>query len=135
MPTHRIFAWDVNEMTRMLDALHSEYQSRAYWVENDVSVVLDDIPFSQRILNAFKLDNIKCIKDLLYKTESELLRIPNLGRVSLEEIKTTLKDLELELWPSEDEMERNMRIVMKIPQTNLIVVNPVQRSDEHGEVS
>jgi len=46
---------------------------------------------SDRILHAFKNDDIKTIADLCSRTERELLRIPNFGRRSLLETKEALK--------------------------------------------
>lgn len=50
-----------------------------------------------RAANALHNENIKTVQQLIEKRESELLRIPNFGRKSLEEIKTLLADQNLKL--------------------------------------
>ena len=55
-----------------------------------------------------KNDNILYIGDLVLKTENEMLRTPNFGRKSLNEIREVLKVMDLELgmiienWPPEN---------------------------------
>ena len=61
-----------------------------------------------RSANCLKNDNIIYIGDLVQKTESEMLRTPNFGRKSLNEIKEVLTQMELNLgmsvldWPPEN---------------------------------
>ena len=56
----------------------------------------------------FRSDNIVYIGDLVQKTEAEMLRTPNFGRKSLNEIKEVLTGMELHLgmqiegWPPEN---------------------------------
>ena len=63
---------------------------------------------SVRSANCLKNDNIVYIGDLVQKTEGEMLRTPNFGRKSLNEIKEVLKVMNLELgmdvenWPPEN---------------------------------
>ncbi len=56
-----------------------------------------------------KRAGINTVRDLVAMTEEELIRVRNLGRKSLEEVKQKLSDNELELRPSveppEDEMD------------------------------
>jgi hypothetical protein len=58
---------------------------------------MDDLELSVRSSNCLKNDNIISIGDLVQRTEAELLRLPNFGRVSLEEIKEVLRRLGLHL--------------------------------------
>ena len=65
---------------------------------------VDEFELSVRVMNALKNDNIKYLGDLVTKTDGEILRMPNFGRKSLNEVKQVLKDLDLEtnmnvLWP------------------------------------
>ena len=63
---------------------------------------------SVRSANCLKNDNIIYIGDLVQKTETEMLRTPNFGRKSLNEIKEVLQQLDLNLgitvseWPPEN---------------------------------
>ena len=69
---------------------------------------VDELELSVRSMNCLKNDNIIYIGDLVQKTEPEMLRTPNFGRKSLNEIREVLKSMELELgmmienWPPEN---------------------------------
>ena len=69
---------------------------------------VDELELSVRSANCLKNDNIVYIGDLVQKTEPEMLRTPNFGRKSLNEIKEVLKMMSLELgmevegWPPEN---------------------------------
>ncbi len=66
---------------------------------------VDDLELTARSANCLKVENIYYIGDLIQRTEAELLRTPNLGRKSLNEIKEVLASRELTLgmkldnWP------------------------------------
>ncbi|MDC0985752.1 DNA-directed RNA polymerase subunit alpha [Alphaproteobacteria bacterium] len=69
---------------------------------------VDELELSVRSANCLKNDNIVYIGDLVQKSESEMLRTPNFGRKSLNEIKEVLSQMGLHLgmeinnWPPED---------------------------------
>ncbi|MDJ0389722.1 DNA-directed RNA polymerase subunit alpha [Roseomonas sp. E05] len=89
--------------------------------ERKVEEVQEDLPFNRNLLrkvdelelsvrsaNCLKNDNIVYIGDLVQKTEQEMLRTPNFGRKSLNEIKEVLASMGLSLgmtvsgWPPEN---------------------------------
>ncbi|MDP6388543.1 MAG: DNA-directed RNA polymerase subunit alpha C-terminal domain-containing protein, partial [Alphaproteobacteria bacterium] len=69
---------------------------------------VDELELSVRSANCLKNDNIVYIGDLVQKTEAEMLRTPNFGRKSLNEIKEVLTQMGLHLgmeiptWPPEN---------------------------------
>ena len=69
---------------------------------------VDELELSVRSANCLKNDNIIYIGDLVQKTETEMLRTPNFGRKSLNEIKEVLSQMGLALgmeipdWPPEN---------------------------------
>tara|TARA_Y100001960_G_scaffold303740_1_gene356180 strand:- start:403 stop:1425 length:1023 start_codon:yes stop_codon:yes gene_type:complete len=69
---------------------------------------VEELELSVRSANCLKNDNIVYIGDLVQKTESEMLRTPNFGRKSLNEIKEVLMQMDLGLgisvpdWPPEN---------------------------------
>ena len=97
--------------------------------EEEVQEVLEDLPFNKNLLrkvdelelsvrsaNCLKNDNIVYIGDLVQRSEPEMLRTPNFGRKSLNEIREVLKVMGLELgmdvenWPPENIEELVKRI-------------------------
>lgn len=87
----------------------------------DVEVIKEELPFNRNLLkkveelelsvrsaNCLKNDNIVYIGDLVQKTEAEMLRTPNFGRKSLNEIKEVLTKMGIHLgmetpgWPPEN---------------------------------
>ena len=66
---------------------------------------VDELELTVRSANCLKVENIHYIGDLVSRTESDLLRTPNLGKKSLNEIKEVLAarglslGLVLENWP------------------------------------
>ena len=66
---------------------------------------VDDLELTVRSANCLKAENIYYIGDLIQRTENELLKTPNLGRKSLNEIKEVLASrgltlgMKLENWP------------------------------------
>jgi DNA-directed RNA polymerase subunit alpha len=66
---------------------------------------VDDLELTVRSANCLKAENIFYIGDLIQRTETELLKTPNLGRKSLNEIKEVLATksltlgMKLENWP------------------------------------
>ena len=69
---------------------------------------VDELELSVRSANCLKNDNIVYIGDLIQKTEAEMLRTPNFGRKSLNEIKEVLTSMGLHLgmdipdWPPDN---------------------------------
>lgn len=94
-------------------SVFAELEGTASPVEHQKSVQVDplllrpvdDLELTVRSANCLKAENIYYIGDLIQRTENELLKTPNLGRKSLNEIKEVLaaRDLtlgmKLENWP------------------------------------
>jgi len=77
---------------------------------------VDELELSVRSMNCLKNDNIIYIGDLVQKTEGEMLRTPNFGRKSLNEIKEVLNAMSLYLgmeipnWPPENIAELSRKL-------------------------
>jgi len=77
---------------------------------------VDELELSVRSANCLKNDNIVYIGDLVQKSEAEMLRTPNFGRKSLNEIKEVLAQMGLHLgmeivnWPPENIEELAKRL-------------------------
>ena len=85
-------------------ALPIEHQ-KAVQVDPLLLRPVDDLELTVRSANCLKAENIYYIGDLIQRTENELLKTPNLGRKSLNEIKEVLAargltlGMKLESWP------------------------------------
>jgi DNA-directed RNA polymerase subunit alpha len=83
----------------------AEAPSRAPLVDPILLRPVDDLELTVRSANCLKAENIYYIGDLIQRTENELLKTPNLGRKSLNEIKEVLASrgltlgMKLENWP------------------------------------
>ena len=77
---------------------------------------VDELELSVRSMNCLKNDNIIYIGDLVQKSEGEMLRTPNFGRKSLNEIKEVLNGMSLYLgmeipnWPPENIAEMSKKL-------------------------
>ena len=83
----------------------AEAPSRAPTVDPILLRPVDDLELTVRSANCLKAENIYYIGDLIQRSENELLKTPNLGRKSLNEIKEVLASrgltlgMKLENWP------------------------------------
>lgn len=62
-----------------------------------MNMTIDDLDLSVRSHNCLKRASINTVRDLAQKTEAEMMKVRNLGRKSLEEVKKRLADLGLSL--------------------------------------
>ncbi len=87
---------------------HAPEESDANQLNRYLLKKVDELELSVRSANCLKNDNIIYIGDLVQKTEAEMLRTPNFGRKSLNEIKEVLSSMGLRLgmdipgWPPEN---------------------------------
>ncbi|MBX6421787.1 MAG: DNA-directed RNA polymerase subunit alpha, partial [Nevskia sp.] len=81
--------------------LEGEEEAVAVGAKRDLNPILfrpiDDLELGVRSTNCLKAENIYYVGDLVQRTETELMKTPNLGKKSLNEIKEALKAHELEL--------------------------------------
>jgi DNA-directed RNA polymerase subunit alpha len=88
--------------------VHTPEESDANQLNRYLLKKVDELELSVRSANCLKNDNIIYIGDLVQKTEAEMLRTPNFGRKSLNEIKEVLSSMGLRLgmdipgWPPEN---------------------------------
>jgi DNA-directed RNA polymerase subunit alpha len=87
---------------------HHDTEADANQLNRYLLKKVDELELSVRSANCLKNDNIIYIGDLVQKTEAEMLRTPNFGRKSLNEIKEVLASMGLRLgmdipgWPPEN---------------------------------
>ncbi len=84
---------------------HDEDESRDESFDPMLLRPIDDLELTVRSANCLKAEHIQYVGDLVQRTETELLKTPNLGKKSLTEIKTVLAAHDLSLgtrlenWP------------------------------------
>jgi hypothetical protein len=72
---------------------------------------VDALEFTIRTTNCFATEGIKCVGDLVQRTEVELFRMPGIGKKSLTEVKEVLANYNLSLntkileWPVPSDAE------------------------------
>ena len=65
-----------------------------------LDMTIEDLDLSVRSFNCLKRAGIDFVGDLVNKTEEDMMRVRNLGRKSLDEVKKKLEDINLSLKPS-----------------------------------
>jgi DNA-directed RNA polymerase subunit alpha len=97
-----------SQLIGMAVPTQSEAASDSNQINRYLLKKVDELELSVRSANCLKNDNIIYIGDLVQKTEAEMLRTPNFGRKSLNEIKEVLSSMGLRLgmdipgWPPEN---------------------------------
>jgi DNA-directed RNA polymerase alpha subunit len=79
-------------------------------LEKKLGKRVDELGLTARSRNALSVDGVIYVGDLMRKTEADLLGVPNLGRVSVAEIKARLKKLGLNLGMVISEPEPGSRV-------------------------
>lgn len=62
-----------------------------------LEMTIEELDFSVRSYNCLKRAGINTVKDLITKSEDDMMKVRNLGKKSLDEVKAKLKDLKLQL--------------------------------------
>lgn len=70
---------------------------------NNGSMSIDDLDLSVRSNNCLRRAGINTVEELTKKSEEDMMKVRNLGRKSLDEVKKKLQDLGLSLRKSEEE--------------------------------
>ena len=81
---------DAAEIAKNAKRYDQREKEKAEAVENNLEL-------GARALNCLKAENIFTLKDLLSKTENELMKIPNMGKLTLKQIKDALASKNLKL--------------------------------------
>jgi hypothetical protein len=108
------------------------------WLKNilgdrdPLDVRVEELEFSVRALNCFFNEGIRTLRDVVTKSESELLRTPGFGRKSLKEVNELLDLFGLELRKTtpltiEEEMSHAMKRVRAAKVAYAEAVLEVQR--------
>ena len=86
----------VNELDSMMKEAQGETQNKG------LIMMIEDLDLSVRSYNCLKRAGINTVEELCNKTSEDMMKVRNLGRKSLEEVLAKLKELGLQLNPSEE---------------------------------
>ena len=96
---------DLQGLTSLTDVTTMKLVSQQSSIDPILLRPVDELELTVRSANCLKAENIYYIGDLIQRTENELLKTPNLGRKSLNEIKDVLAargltlGMKLDNWP------------------------------------
>ena len=100
----------LNEHLKLFVNLTETAQSAEVMIEKEndekekvLEMNIDELELSVRSYNCLKRAGINTVEELCSKTSDEMMKVRNLGRKSLEEVLTKLRDLGLQLRPSDEQ--------------------------------
>ena len=70
-------------------------------MKKTLAVPIEDVQLSVRSFNCLKRAGVNTIEDLTNMTESEMMKIRNLGKKSFDEIRDLLREMDLSFKPEE----------------------------------
>ena len=99
----------MEEHLRLFIDLTDEMESVEIMVEKEedqkekaLEMTIEELELSVRSFNCLKRANINTVEELTQKTEDEMMKVRNLGKKSLDEVKHKLEELGLGLRPNEE---------------------------------
>ena len=75
----------------------AERNSAAYILEDKLSRDIFDFPLSVRTINGLQRARVEKVRDVVTRTQAELLKTKNFGRKSLNEVRSNLKKIGLDV--------------------------------------
>ncbi len=90
---------DLSEATKNTQVMIEKEESKK---EKVLEMSIEDLELSVRSFNCLKRANISTVEDLANKTESEMMKVRNLGKKSLDEVTNKLHNLGLDFKEEED---------------------------------
>jgi len=90
------------DLTSATEGLEIMVEKEENQKEKALEMTIEELELSVRSFNCLKRASINTVEELTYKTEEEMMKVRNLGKKSLEEVKIKLEELGLGLKPSEE---------------------------------
>lgn len=90
---------DLSENAKSVDVMVEKEDDQK---EKVLEMSIDELELSVRSYNCLKRAGINTVEELCNKTSEDMMKVRNLGRKSLEEVLAKLKELGLQLNPSEE---------------------------------
>jgi len=102
MSEHLNLFIDLSDSARNTEIMADKEETKK---EKALEMTIEELDLSVRSYNCLKRANINTVEELVNKTESDMMRVRNLGKKSLEEVAQKLALLGLKFAPSEGEDE------------------------------
>ena len=90
------------QLTDTTDAMEIMVEKEEDQKEKALEMTIEELELSVRSFNCLKRAAINTVEELTQKTEDEMMKVRNLGKKSLDEVKAKLDELGLSLKPSDD---------------------------------
>ena len=90
------------DLTESMDSVEIMVEKEENPKEKALEMTIEELELSVRSLNCLKRANINTVEELTHKSEDDMMKVRNLGKKSLDEIKHKLEELGLGLRPNED---------------------------------
>lgn len=90
------------DLTDSIDSVEIMVEKEEDKKEKALEMTIEELELSVRSFNCLKRAGINTVEELTHKSEDEMMKVRNLGKKSLDEVRHKLEELGLGLKPSED---------------------------------
>lgn len=90
------------QLTDTTDSMEIMVEKEEDQKEKALEMTIEELELSVRSFNCLKRAAINTVEDLTQKTEEDMMKVRNLGKKSLDEVKAKLEELGLGLKPSDE---------------------------------
>ncbi len=90
------------DLTDSMDSVEIMVEKEEDQKEKALEMTIEELELSVRSFNCLKRANINTVEELTHKSEDDMMKVRNLGKKSLDEVKHKLEELGLSLRPNED---------------------------------
>lgn len=90
------------QLTDTTDAMEIMVEKEEDQKEKALEMTIEELELSVRSFNCLKRAAINTVEELTQKTEDDMMKVRNLGKKSLDEVKAKLEEVGLSLKPSDD---------------------------------
>lgn len=90
------------DLTDSMEAMEIMVEKEEDQKEKALEMTIEELELSVRSFNCLKRAGINTVEELTHRTEEDMMKVKNLGKKSLDEVKNKLEELGLSLRPSDD---------------------------------
>jgi len=90
------------DLTDSMDSMEILVEKEEDQKEKALEMTIEELELSVRSFNCLKRASINTVEELTQRTEEDMMKVRNLGKKSLDEVKSKLAELGLSLKPSDE---------------------------------